>query len=180
MAEVGEKLAVLGELNDAVAGHGSGEIDVQVAIHADGLQAAGPARDIRLRAPGPENVAVRIELDHFRAEDATFCAGRRGHGAQFVGPGVVSAIDGPDVVVFVDVDVDDLLHAPFVGQALGPKGVDAVNRALLRVRWGNDCSAEAREYESDSKTSGRLIPHTHGGLSCSLFRRDFQLTSAVA
>jgi hypothetical protein len=84
------------------------------------------------------------------------------------------------VVVFVDVDVDNLLHAPFVGQALGPKGVDAVNRALLRVRRGNAESDKAREYERDSKNSGRLIPHTHGGLSCSPFRRDFQLTSAVA
>jgi hypothetical protein len=84
------------------------------------------------------------------------------------------------VVVFVDVDVDDLLHAPFVGQALGPKGVDAVNRALLRVRRGNAESDKARKYERDSKNSGRLIPHTHGGLSCSPFRRDFQLISAVA
>ncbi len=77
-------------------------------------------------------------------EDAAFDAWRRGHGAQFVGPGIVCAIDGPDVVVFVDVDVDDLLHAPFVGQALGPKGIYAVNRALLRVRCGKDQSGEKR------------------------------------
>src|ERR1700739_4497860 len=136
MAKVRNKLSVLRELDDAVAGHGSGEIHVQVAVHADGLQAAGPARDIRLRTPGPENVTAGIELDYFRPEDATFCAGRGGHGAQFVGPRIVSAIDGPNVVVFVDVDVDDLLHAPFVGQALGPKRVDTVNRTLLRVRCG--------------------------------------------
>ena len=53
MAKVRQKFAVLCELDDAVAGHGSGDLDVQVPIHADGLQAARPAREHKSGCPRP-------------------------------------------------------------------------------------------------------------------------------
>src|SRR5207302_5369575 len=65
MSKVRKEFTVLSELDDAVAGHGAREIHVQVAIHTDRLQSAGPAGNVSLIAPSLEDVAVSIELKHF-------------------------------------------------------------------------------------------------------------------
>src|SRR5438105_10746814 len=150
MAKVREKLPLLRELDNAVPGHSSGEVDIQVPIHADGLQAAGPPRNVSLAAPGPENIPVGVKLEYLRTQDTTFGAGRRGHSPQFIGPGVIGSIDRPDVVVLIHIDVDDLLHAPFVGQSLGPKGVYPVFRSLLRTRCGSGQAGKRAEYNNHS------------------------------
>src|SRR5438309_2964965 len=170
MAKVREKFSVLREFDNAVTGHGSGEIDVQLPIHADGLQPARPARSVSLAAPGPENVPVSVELDYFRTQDAAFGTRRRGHGAQFIGPGVVGPIDRPDVIVLIYINVDDLLHAPFVRQSLGPKGVHAVNRSLLRMCPGRGCGKRA-EHKQAKRNLSQSIPHEHRWLLLLLVSR---------
>src|SRR6266700_2088481 len=161
MSKVPQKFPVLSEFNDAVARHGPGKIDIEISIHPDRLHTAGPARNIILAAPGAKNVAILIELNHLGPQNATFGARRIGRGSQFIGSGITLAIDDPDVVVFIDVDIHHLLHAPFVRQSLGPEWVYAVSGVLL-PRCRSNSKPEERHRNGDFCES---IPERHGGTS---------------
>src|SRR5439155_21023383 len=128
MSEVLQELPLSRKLDDAVAGRGSREPHVLLAVNGDRLQAAGPAGVIVRPAPRVHDVAVGVELQDLRPEHAALAPRRRGRRRQFVRTRVDAAVNRPDVVVFVDVDVDNLLHAPFVRERLGPEGIDAISR----------------------------------------------------
>ena len=149
MAKVPQEFAVFCEFDDAVARHRSGDPHIFVPIHADGLQSARPAGNVILATPGSEHAAIRVEFHDLGTEDAAFRARRRGCRAQLIGPCVRRAIDHPDVVFLVHVDVHDLLHAPFVWQPLGPKRIDLVLRRVLRMRR----RTAARNPQQDKRTA---------------------------
>src|SRR5579862_102942 len=114
MTEVPQKLAVFREFDDAVARHRSGDPHIFVPIHAEGLQSARPAGDVILASPSSEYTAIRIEFQYLGSDHAAFGARRGGGRAELIGPCIRRAIDHPDVVFPVHIDIDDLLHAPFV------------------------------------------------------------------
>src|SRR5262245_21585620 len=140
VAKIAYELPVPGELNDAVARSRARQIYVLLTVDRDGLQPPGPPWMVTRPAPPVHHVPVRIEFDNLRPQHATFATRRVGRRGQFVRTGIDAPGDHPDVIVPVDIDVDDLLHAPFVGQWLGPERVYAVlrrgGRALLRADDG--------------------------------------------
>src|SRR5713101_4590257 len=123
MPEVPQKFSVAIELDDAVAGRGARYPYVALPIDAQRLEPAGPTWDVIGASPSFENVAVGIELQDLRSEHAAFAARRLGGRAQLIGPRIGLAIQHPDVIVLIHIDVDDLLHAPLVRQRLGPEGI---------------------------------------------------------
>jgi hypothetical protein len=77
-----------------------------------------------------------------------------------MGRGVIIAIDDPNVVILIDVNIHRLLHAPFVGQRLGPKWVNPVNGSLLGG-CGPSHNGEEQHRDGDAH---RSIGEPHGGL----------------
>ena len=66
------------------------------------------------------------------------------------------------MIVPVDINVDDLLHAPFVGQWLGPERVYAVLRrgggALLRAHDGeHDGGKDTNSHRKEALRHGAVI-----------------------
>src|SRR5579872_5941948 len=101
MAEVPDKFAVLVVLNDAVAGSRTGEPHILVAVDEHRLQPARPARAVIRSSPTPNDAAVLVEFDYFRAEHAALLPRRRQARAEFVGPRVRLAIDYPEVILLI-------------------------------------------------------------------------------
>jgi len=97
------------------------------------LQTARPTGDVTGPAPGFEDITFGVEFQYFRTEYAALGARRIGGRPQLIRPRIGLPVQRPDVIVLVDINIDDLLHAPFVGEPLGPRGVDFIYRRDLRA-----------------------------------------------
>src|ERR1019366_100557 len=73
---------------------------------------------------GADYVAVLVEVNHRRGADATVGEGRGEFGFELDVGEVVGAIEHPDVVVFIDGEAGDSAELPFVGEGLGPIGIE--------------------------------------------------------
>ena len=134
VAEVPEELALARELDDAVAGHGPRDVDVLVAVHTDRLKPTRPTWMVIRASPSVDDVPFGIEVHDHRTDHAAVRPRRSPARAHFIGPCIDRAIDDPDVIVPINIDIDDLLHAPFVGQRLWPERVYLKDGRALRIQ----------------------------------------------
>ena len=73
---------------------------------------------------GADDVTGFIDVDHGRGADAAIGDGRGELGFELDVGEVVGAIEDPDVVVFVDGEAGNSAELPFVGEGLGPIGIE--------------------------------------------------------
>src|SRR5206468_9072889 len=77
------------------------------------------------------DIAFLIELDELRSANAAVDPVI--FSADLVGIGFRRAIQKPDVVILIDEDTGDLLHAPSVRQRLRPERIDLEERRTIGV-----------------------------------------------
>jgi hypothetical protein len=123
MPEVGDELAVGGELHEAVAGLRAADIDAAGAVGEDRMLGLGPARNRVRHPPGMQEVAGRVERHHGRRRHATFARRRHDRGGVLLLVEIARPVEHPDHVVLVDEHSGDALEGPFVGQLLGPRRI---------------------------------------------------------
>src|ERR1700680_807621 len=87
-----------------------------------------PARNVIRSAPGFQQVAFSIKLEHRRRWNAAIGTRRRRRCPYFVWIGVSRAADHPYVIVFVGDHDRDALEKPLMRQWLRPEGIDFVYR----------------------------------------------------
>jgi hypothetical protein len=79
------------------------------------------------------DLAILIQFDNFRATNAAVDPRRVAVAADLIAFGRGGAIQEPDVVLVVDVDAGDLLHAPPIGQQFGPERIDFEDGRAVRI-----------------------------------------------
>ena len=112
-------------------------------------------------APGADDGAFLIQLDDLRSADAAVDPVLVA--ADLVRVGRRRPVDEPDVIVLrIDADPGDLLHAPAVGEPLGPERIDLEHRRggrpCLRARGGRCASLDELDQQAVGIADERAQP----------------------
>ena len=114
--------------------------DEALGIDAHAMLVLWPVVALARAAPGPHQLALRVELHDRRSRYAAF-AGRRTERRGLLVVGEASgALDHPDMVLCIDRDAGRLTHDPVVGQGLRPGRIDLKTGSIVgkRRRCGED------------------------------------------
>src|SRR5262245_49795150 len=131
MVEVPYELSLACELEDAVLRPRPSYPHESFRVGNHGLKRRRPLRDEARAAPCMDDVAFLVELDQLGSSHAAFDAFVAS--TDLIAFGGLSAIQEPDVIHVIHMDAGDLLHAPAIGQRLGPERIDLEDRRAALV-----------------------------------------------
>ena len=164
LAELGDELAVLGELQDlGVVGAVAADPDIALIVHEDAVVGFRPVIARTGAAPGVEEIARFVEFQNRRRGLAASALTmlQLAYGAV----DGLGAMNHPDMIVIVDIDTDRHAHHPMMGQRLGPIRVHfELRRHLLsglrlcrsRVLECKLADTQRGDHDSESGTNQKI------------------------
>ena len=123
-ADLQQERPVAGELQDLPVAVGvAADPDVVHVVDEEAVLPVGPLVAVTGTAPGLDDVAFLVELDHRRRGDAALRGRRVGRGAALALGQRPRPVQHPDVVARVDRHADDVTEQPLVGKRLRPEWI---------------------------------------------------------
>jgi hypothetical protein len=174
-ADLQHELSVLSEFQD---------VTVVVAIAADPDEAFGididavlvfePVVALAWPTPGLEQIAVRIELHHWRGRHAAFGAWRGKRRGLLVVGQRTRPLDDPDIVLRIDGDACGLSDDPVIWQRFRPGCIDLEFGKVVGESGRNrQCADEKRRNDFHGRLPGAgYDPRRHSGNALLSARRN--------
>jgi hypothetical protein len=129
LANLRDELAIKREFQDRAVIVGiAADPDKAPLVNLNAVLAPHPFVALARAAPGSQQVAVDIKLQHRRRRHAAYRARRIERCAFLVVGQRAWTVDHPDIPLPVDGDAADLADDPAVGQRLWPGGIDGESR----------------------------------------------------